>query len=172
MGGNYMKTYKQCQEIEAQTWCLEDPKIRRDKAIREYIRYPQMIKQIEVLSELPNETFVINSNGKMYGIAPSLEDTTLKYKIITLPFKITKIDNSVENLDFTLLIIDENFNTETDTIIDSDLDLVLQVSIDAYCNRFDCYVDSCLNNCGYVGCSSFNFPERCGKLWNYCECEF
>lgn len=41
-----MKTFKQCQEIEAQTWCLKDPKQRRDKAIREFIRYPQMIKQM------------------------------------------------------------------------------------------------------------------------------
>lgn len=40
------QTYQQTQEEEAATWLIEDPVIRRDKVIREVIRYPLLAKQM------------------------------------------------------------------------------------------------------------------------------
>lgn len=40
------KKYDQIQKVEASTWCIDDPVVRKDKATREVIRYPLLKRQM------------------------------------------------------------------------------------------------------------------------------
>lgn len=50
--------YQEIQIEEAKTWCIEDETVRRDKVIREVIRYPLLRKQMG-LSHLETHNMVV-----------------------------------------------------------------------------------------------------------------
>lgn len=58
-----IKEFEALQEIEAGTWCIEDPVKRSEKIRREVARYPMMAKQMGLKSCLDTSDLVIYDIG-------------------------------------------------------------------------------------------------------------
>lgn len=57
MGDNHMK-YEEIQNTEAKTWLIEDPKMRKEKAMREAVRYPRL-KKLMGLNTLDTSDMIV-----------------------------------------------------------------------------------------------------------------
>lgn len=129
---------------------------------------PRAIKQLEILSDFPNETFFITSVGKMFGVTPSINDPSARYEVITIPLKIIYIDNTVETEDFTLAVVRDDFNYDTEMGDDPKLEYVLNAA--GYCISYECGT-SCIDTCYPLLCAAYLNWGGCPKGWYYCQCE-
>ena len=80
-----MKDYKSIQEEEAATWLIEDPIKRKEKAQREVIRYPLLLKQMG-LNHLDTSSMVVwdVGAGPLQGVSQFLN---CKHRVPIDPLK-------------------------------------------------------------------------------------
>lgn len=72
--GGINKSFKETQKSEADSWLIKDEKVRRDKALREAIRYPLLKKQmgLDYLDTSEMTIFDIGA-GPLNGVSSIME---------------------------------------------------------------------------------------------------
>lgn len=130
---------------------------------------PKLVKQIEFLSDFPNDTFVVNSNGKLFGVVPSISDPSARYEKIVLPLAVTYADGTVEHEDFIMMVVRDDFNYDTDMGDDPELEYVLTGG--GACVNYQCGT-YCVDTCYPYYCAAYpGSYYGCGKNESYCQCE-
>lgn len=102
---------------------------------------PHVITKLEVLEDLP-AGFTITTTGILFGKLPKIVD---RYDTIKIPMRATHNDGTVEDFDFTILMLAIDFDVDHETTGDPTLDIILTIP---GCNS--CYstgIPGCSNNC-------------------------
>lgn len=108
---------------------------------------PWVVTQIDFTTGLP-DFMEVTSAGKLYGKLPAMNPGE-RYRIVSLPMNVTFTDGQQQIQEFKLFVVANDFNSETESTGNPELDLVLAAQY--FCaSTTPCISpsDECINNCG------------------------
>jgi subtilisin family serine protease len=130
------------------------------------IFFPNQVKSLEILGDLPPNTYV-NNKGIFFGPTKNVTEVLQEY----IPMKVTDLNDQVIEFDFEILSIPKTFVVGVDSTGDQVLDLKLQATRD--CRSSGCEpADGCNETCYLQAANRYcaNQMDKSCAFGTYCQC--